>query len=83
MPIFVLIFVSLSIVFAIAALMWKRWGFLGLGVITIMPVIISVVLSLTSEFDINFVRDVLIANTIVTVVLVILLRPVWKQLQWK
>ena len=82
-PIVISVALSLTMVFSIASLMWKKWGFVGLGAITLMPVVASVVLFLSSEFDINSVRYVLIAHAIFAIVLVVLVRPIWKQLSWK
>ena len=62
----------LNIVFAVAILRWKRWGVYGFGVIAIVLFII----------DLTTGRPLYIAplGLVGIIVLLILLRPVWKYL---
>lgn len=73
----------LNIVSGLASLMWKKWGFIGLGAVTITAIVTSVTLLIMHGHYIGYVMPQLIIAIVGVVVLVVLVRPVWKQLSWK
>jgi hypothetical protein len=83
MPKSALIFVSVTFVFAIAGLMWKKWGFVGLGAIAVISALIVAFLPpYAREHSAVWVGWLTLTIAFV-VLLVVLLRPVWKQLKWR
>ena len=63
----------LNIIFAIAILKWRRWGVYGFGGTTIVAFVINLA--------IGFPIWITLMGLVGIIVLVILLRPVWKYLQ--
>lgn len=65
----------LNIVFSIAVWKWKRWGVFGLGVM-------SIAASAISGLSFHFLHLAPI-GIVGIIVLAILVRPVWKHLEWR
>jgi len=81
--VFILVGIVLSIVFSLAALMWKKWGIVGVTAMTIWSSIICIVNLVMWNFNIEFGRDELVLGIVGIVILAILVRPVWKYFEWR
>jgi len=82
--VFILVGIVLSIVFSLAALMWKKWGIVGVTAMTIWSSVICIVnLVIWNSRNELGPRIDLVLGIVGIVILAILVRPVWKYFKWR